>query len=304
MSDILADPLTLLSDRLARLVDEAARSIVAVHSGRRSSTSAIHWRPGVLVTAEEALERDDNISVTLPDGRTVAATLAGRDPTTDVAALRFQPDGLPTASLGDSTTLRAGHIVLAVGRQDDGPATNQGVVSFAGGPWQSLRGGTIDRLLRLDLRLSPRVEGGALVDVHGRTAGMTVRGARGRTLAIPTSTIDRVIDQLLVKGHIARGYLGAGLQRARLRQARGVQGQTEAERGVLVVSIDPNGPAARAGLLVGDAITAWNGAAVTRVREVMGQLGTDSVGTSAELRLLRGGMPTTLNIAIGERPHT
>src|SRR5579883_1238132 len=256
MTDIAADPLAALSHRLAGLVDESARSIVAVHSGRRWSTSAIHWRPGVLVTAEEGLERDEDIRIALPDGRNADASLAGRDPSTDVAVLRFQPDGLPVATLGNAGELRPGHFVLATGRHQGGPIVSQGIVSFVGGAWQSRRGGTIDQFLRLDLRLSPSAEGGALVDASGKVLGMTVLGPRHRALAIPRSTIDRAVDQLLAKGHVARGYLGAGLQQARLG------GKGEAQRGVLVVSLDPDGPAARAGLVIGDVITGWAGSPV------------------------------------------
>src|SRR6185437_12659179 len=116
---------------------------------------------------------------------------------------------------------------------------------------QGQRGGTIDHLLRLDLNLSPAAEGGALIDSAGRVLGMTVLGPRRRALAIPASTIDRAVDQLLAKGHVARGYLGAALQRVRLGGGAG-------DRGVLVVGIDAEGPAARAGLMVGDAIVGWD----------------------------------------------
>jgi S1-C subfamily serine protease len=292
MTDTLSDPLALYSDRVAALVETAARSVVAVHGGGRRSTSAIHWRPGILVTAEEALEREDDITVTLPDGRRVAATLAGRDPSTDVAVLRFPPDGLAVAQSAAASALRPGHFVLAVGRHEGGPIASHGIAGFVGGAWRSQRGGTIDHLLRLDLNLSPAAEGGALVDTAGRVLGMTVLGPRRRALAIPASTVDRAVDQLLAKGHVARGYLGAALQRVRLGS----------ERGVLVIGIDADGPAARAGLLVGDAIVGWNGTAVTRVREIMRLLGTDSVGTAVELGLVRGGQKLTLGITIGERP--
>jgi len=295
MTDAAADPLALLSDRLAALVEAAARSVVAVHGGGRHSTSAIHWRPGLLVTAEEALEREDDIAVTLPDGRRIPAVLVGRDPSTDVAVLRIAPDGLPVAQSGTTAALRPGHLVLAVGRHEAGPIASHGVAGFIGGAWQSQRGGTIDHLLRLDLNLSPAAEGGALVDTAGRVLGMMVLGPRRRALAIPASTIDRAVDQLLAKGHVARGYLGAALQRVRL-------GGGAAERGVLVIGIDADGPAARAGMLVGDVIVAWNGTAVARVREVMRLLGTDSVGVAVQLGIIRGGQPLTLGITLGERP--
>ncbi len=285
------NPLIAFSDHAARLVAAAAGATVAVHAGRARS-SGIHWRSGVLVTAEEVLDADDDIRVTLPDGRQVPASLAGRDPTTDVAVLRFQPDGLPVAPTADSGSLRAGHVVLGVGSRAGAPIAGLGMVAHVGGAWHSRRGGTIDTLLRLDLRLAADAEGGALVDTHGSVLGMVVSGPRGRVLAIPTATINRSVDQLLAKGYVGRGYLGAGLQPLR----------SPKQRGILVVSIDPEGPAARAGLLVGDIVTAWNAAPITRVREVIHRLGPDSVGQSVDLALSRGGAAAALKVVIGERP--
>ena len=152
------------------------------------------------------------------------------------------------------------------------------------------------------MALSPAAEGGAVVDVQGRVVGMAVLGPRRRALAIPTSTIDRVVDQLLAKGHVSRGYLGAGLQRARLGRPSNGAPPSGTDRGILVASIDPDGPAARAGLLVGDIVTTWNAKPVDRVREVMRFLGSDSIGNTVDLGLLRGGAPTTLKVVIGERP--
>jgi S1-C subfamily serine protease len=290
-----AGPLALLSERIAVLVEGAAQSVVALQGGRRG-TSGIHWRAGVIVTAEEALERDDDIAVSLPDGRQVAATLAGRDPTTDVAVLRFQPDGLPVAALGDAAPLRTGHWIVAVGRHRAGAIASQGIVSIAGPAWQSMRGGTIDRLIRLDLSLSPGSEGGAVIDADGRTLGMAVLGPRRRVLAIPASTIDRAVESLLAKGHVARAYLGASLEAVRLG------GTPSEKRGVLIVGIDPEGPAARASLLVGDIVTQWNGTTVSRVRDIWRALGSDNVGASVALTLVRGGKPETAQVTLGERP--
>src|SRR6266436_3947253 len=150
--------LVALSDAAAQLVERTARSIIAVHGGGRWPSSAIHWRSGVIVTAEEVLERDEDIKVTLPGGRVVATSLAGRDPSTDVAVLRFQPDGLTAAETTDAAMLRPGHIVLAIGSHDGAPIASLGIVGFAGGAWHSSRGGAIDRLLRLDLALNPLAE--------------------------------------------------------------------------------------------------------------------------------------------------
>jgi len=285
--------LAAFSDQSAQLVERMAGSVVAVHSGNRRSASGIHWRAGVIVTAEEALERDEDIKVTLPGGREVAVTLAGRDPTTDVAVLRLPaPDAaLPVAATADAAALRAGQVALAVGNHQGAPLASLGIVALAGGPWQSQRGGSIDSFIRLALTLTPAAEGGALVDAQGRVVGMTVLGPRRRALAIPASTIDRAVDQLLARGHVYRGYLGAGLQAVRLGGGRGI----------LVASLDPQGPAARGGLLVGDIVTAWNDRPIERVREVMRHLGGDSVGQAVDLALVRGGAAASVRVVFGER---
>ena len=296
------NPLVAFSDHAAQLVERTGSSIVAVHGGGRGSSSGIHWRSGVIVTAEEVLERDEDIKITLPGGRLVEASLAGRDPSTDIAVLRFQPDGLPAAQTGDASSLRPGHVALAVGNHEGAPLAALGIVAFVGGPWHSLRGGTIDNHVRVDLVLTQAAEGGALVDAQGRIVGMAVLGPRRRGLAIPASTINRVVDQLLAKGHIFRGYLGAGLQPMRRGRPSHDTQPSSSGRGVLVVSIDPDGPAARAGLLVGDIIMTWNAKPVDRVREVMQFLGAESAGSTVDLGLIRGGAPTALKVVIGERP--
>jgi S1-C subfamily serine protease len=293
-------PLAALSERTGDLVAGAARGIVSVGAGRWSA-SGIHWRPGVIVTAEDALSQDENIVVTLPGGKQVAASLAGRDPSTDVAVLRIDASDLPVAETGDPAKARAGQIVLAVGSRLGAPVASLGIVAFAGGAWSSMRGGTIDALLRLDLNLSPRGVGGALIDTDGRVLGMTVFGPRRRPLAIPSTTIDRAVDQLLAKGHAVHGYFGAGLQRVHLGRPGAAEGGA-GTRGILIASLDPSGPAAKAGLLLGDIVTTWDAKPVGRLREVMRLLGPDSVGRTVDLGLLRGGAPATARIVIGERP--
>jgi S1-C subfamily serine protease len=295
------NPLQALSDSTAALVERTAAGIVSVHGGGRWPSSGIHWRSGIIVTAEEALENDDNIKLTLPGGRSVEASLVGRDPTTDVAVLRFQPDGLLTAATG-TPLLRAGDAVLAVGAHEGAPLVAFGVVALSSGPWRSSRGGTIDNLIRLDLSLSPVAEGGALIDGQGRALGMTVLGPRRRALAIPTSTIERSVDQLLARGHVFRAYLGAGLRPLRGERQADSAATSGPGRGVLVVEVDPEGPSKRAGLLVGDVITSWNDKPIDRVRDVMHLLGPESVGSSVDLGLVRGGASAKLRVILGERP--
>ena len=293
--------LVALSDATAQLVERAAGSIVSVRGGGRWQTSGIHWRSGIIVTAEEVLERDENIELILPGGRSVEASLVGRDPTTDVAVLRFRPDGLPTAATAKAP-LRAGEAIFAVGNHDGTALAAFGIVALASGAWRSSRGGTIDEFLRLDLTLSPAAEGGALIDAQGRVLGMTVLGPRRRPLAIPTSTIERAVDQLLARGQVFRAYLGAGLRPLRRERGQDSSPAADGGRGVLVVDLDPEGPAKRAGLLVGDVITTWGGKSINHVRDVMHLLGPESVGTTVDLGLVRGGATATLQVILGERP--
>jgi len=301
-----ADVLLDLSTSLAAAVDRAARSVVAVHARDRLGASGVLWRDGVVVAASDAVERDEDLAVTLPDGQRLTAALAGRDPTTDVAVLRVESmQGVTVTETGDPAALRPGHFALAVGRRgDEGAAVvaSLGIVATSAGPWRSMRGGAIDRLIRLDLRLDPTAEGGALVDAAGKTMGIVVPGPRRRVLAIPATTIDRVADQLLAKGRIPRGYVGLGMRRVRL-DAKLAQSLSPPRRtGVIVLSVDSDGPAARAGLMLGDVLITWGGSPVADVRDIMERLGPESVGTAVELGVIRAGTPTRASVAIVERP--
>jgi S1-C subfamily serine protease len=289
-----AGPLQQFSDALADLVADAAPSVVAVHSAR-SRSSGFVWRPGLIVTADEALAEEGDISVTLPGGETGAAIVAGRDPTTDVAVLRVDRLEAPTASL-QSATPAAGALALAVGRQQGAPIAAFGSVSLVGDAWRSLRGGDIDARIELDLSLRRAGEGGLALDASGRAFGMAVFGPRQKALAIPAATIERVAAKLASDGRIARGYLGLGLQPTRLDGAGGI--------GAMVMNVDPGGPGAAAAVRQGDVIVAWDGQPIRDLRTLLRALGPDSVGSTVKLSVLRGGAPVEAALTIGERPQS
>jgi S1-C subfamily serine protease len=206
-----------LSNDLASAVEHAARAVVAVHGRPRLPSTGVHWRPGIVVTAEHTVRADEEIRVAWADGRTAPASLVGRDPGTDLAVLRVGETDWPVAEVGDSASLKVGHVVLAVGY---GPRASWGVVSALGGAWRTWRGGEVDRLVRIDLVLYPGFSGGPLVDAAGKVAGLVTSGlSRHLELAVPVSTVGRVVDELLTTGRISRGYVGLGLQPVALPEA-------------------------------------------------------------------------------------
>ena len=297
-----ANPLAALSGHVADAVERAAASVVAVLGRGRPSSSGFISQPGVVVTASDALERDEDISVILPAGDEVAATLAGRDPTTDIAVLRVDNKQIAAVSSPRAGVLRTGELALCVGRRHDGPSARLAVVAVSGGPWQSQRGGRIDRTIRLDRGIDPREEGGVLVDADGAFIGMAVPGPRRTALAIPAETIARVAPHLLAHGRVARGYLGLGLHPVRLDPGLIARLSLPERRGVIVVNIDPQGPGQAAGALIGDIVVTWNGESVRTVREVLRRLGPDAVGQEIDLGVVRGGEMRAVKLKVGERP--
>ena len=282
-----------LSAAFARLVGIAASSVVAVKSAH-SRSSGFLWRPGLIVTADEALSEEGDATVTLPSGESLAARLVGRDHTTDIAVLRVERSDLPAVQL-EITPLPVGALTIAVGADDGAPTAALGVVSRSTGPWWSLRGGEITARIELDLRMRQSAEGGLAIDATGRTIGMTVFGPRRRVLVIPSATIERVAARLEKHGHIPRGYLGLGFQLVAIEGGG---------RGVMIMNVEPQGPGAKAGVHQGDTIVTWNGEPIRHVRSLLRALGPDSVGQTVTLGLRRGGETRNIALTIAERPAT
>lgn len=282
-----------LSAALARLVEIAAPGVVAVKSDR-SRSSGFFWRPGLIVTADEALSEEGDFAVTLPSGDSIAARLVGRDHTTDIAVLRVERSDQQPVPL-ETHPVPVGVLALAVGAEDGAPTVAFGMVSRSTGPWWSLRGGEINARIELDLRMRQSAEGGLAIDATGRAIGMTVFGPRRRVLVIPSTTIERVAARLEKHGHIPRGYLGLGF---RLVAVEG------GGRGVMVMNVEPQGPGAKAGVHQGDIVVAWNDEPVRHVRSLLRVLGPDSVGQTVTLGMRRGGETRNVQLTIAERPTT
>lgn len=298
MTTILAD----VSTALASLVSGAEASIVRVDGRRRFPASGIVWTSdGVIMTAEHVVRRDDNISVGLPDGSTVAANLVGRDRTTDVAILKVEASSIVPFTESDKNGPAVGAMVLALGRPGRTVQATSGILSALGESWRTRMGGQIDRYVQTDVLMYPGFSGGPLVDAHGYLVGMNSSELLpGVSLAVPVTTLARVAESLLAHGRVRRGYLGINSQGVRLpKSAREQLGQ---DSGLLVVSVEPDSPADKAGVTLGDTLVSIAGSAIRHHSDLMAQLTGERVGTTVLVRLLRGGQLANLDITIGERP--
>ena len=296
-----SNALTDLSEALAAAVEKAARSIVTVDARRRFGASGIVWTAdGIIVTADHVVERDENITVTLPGGTEAAATIVGRDPGSDIAVLKVEKTGLTPIEHGQAA--KVGNLALAVGRPAGGePGASFGVVGAVGGAWRTFRGGTVDGYLRSDTTFYPGFSGGPLVDGAGRALGLnSSRLGRGSGMTVPIAAVATVVEALRTSGKIRRGYLGIGSQAAQLPEALAASLGGQAS-GLLIVGVEPGSPADSAGLLLGDILVAMGGTPLTETDDLQGQLGPDSVGKAVPAVILRGGERREITITVGER---
>ena len=299
----MSSELINLSNALARETDRAAASIVAVHTEARGSSSGVVWRAGVIVTAEHALRRDEEIQVTLPDGRVVTAALVGRDPSTDLAVLKCADASASVTEFSDTATIKPGGLALVVGRtRASGPVAALGAISLVASERRTWVGAALSPYVRLDIGLQPTAVGGAVIDAYGRVIGIaTPRFARFGAIAVPAATVNRVVDALLKSGHIPHGYLGVGLHPIRLPDALRQTIQREEKTAAMVVEVAPDGPAHKAGIMIGDLLLSFGSHPISRVEDVHAQLAADAIGKTVAVQLLRGGVAQEAKIVIAER---
>jgi S1-C subfamily serine protease len=303
-----ASELTALSDTLANAVERAGQSIVTVAGRPRQAATGILWRSDsgeiIIVTADHVVEREDDVTVGFADGREVKAQLIGRDPSTDLAALRVAASDLggatPVETAGEA---KVGHLVLAIGRPSpSGLRASMGVVSAVDGPRRSWRGGEIEGIIYADLTLYPGFSGGPLVNLAGQVVGLnSSRLTRESSTAIPVATVRRVVGSLLTHGRIKRGYLGVGTQQLPLPAALAQKAGVSQENALLVVSVEEGSPAEQGGLLIGDIIIALAGQPVYDAQSLRAQLGGDRVGQPLAIKVIRGGEPHEVSVTVGER---
>ena len=297
----MLEVLPKLSDALADTIATAGPGVVRVEGRKRMPASGTVWSPDTVVTAHHVVEHDDNINVGLADGRTVPASVVGRDPTTDLAVLRSEGAGLTAPIWAEPEGLRLGHLVLALGRPGQSVRATLGIVSVLGKAWHTATGGLLDPYLESDVVMYPGFSGGPLVNVAGNYLGINTSAIlRGASMAVPTPTIRRVVETLLTHGRIRRGYLGVGSQPVRLPQ--GLAEQVGQESGLMVVSVAPGSPAELNGLHMGDAIFALAGRPVRYVDDLLAMLSGDLIDKAVTLSIVRGGEVKELTVTIGEHP--
>jgi S1-C subfamily serine protease len=289
-----------LSQSIAETVEAIQDSIVTVHGGGRSTSSGVVWRPGVIVTVRHGLRRSDTLSIA-QHGEPIPATLAGSDAGTDLAVLRADAGaGKPVEPIGGQTT-RVGEVVLAIGRSALGDiSASAGIIARLGSSWRTWRGGQIDKLIRPDLQLYVGQPGSALVNEGRRVLGINSAAlARNAVITVPATTIDRIVDAILERGHVPRPFLGAAMQAVPVPEAlRSHFGEAEA---LLVLHVEAKAPAESAGILVGDLLQSFAGHPVHNVHDVQHRLSSLHVGETVPVAVIRGGVKIDLKVVLADR---
>ena len=296
MTDIIKG----LSSDLAAIVERGGASVVRVQ-GRRLPSSGVVWTAdGVIVTTHHAVEWDEGIELGLSDGSTVPATLVGRDPTTDLALLRGKASGLKTPRWADVSDAKVGHVALALTRPGRSVRASLGIVSVRGEAWRTPAGGRLDAYLQTDIPRHPGFSGGLLVSASGEALGVGTSGLlRGANLAVPFPSVRRVADALLAHGQVRRGYLGLGTYAVRLPAtlAKGLSQPTA----LLIVSVEDESPAARAGLHLGDVLVSFDGQPLRHPSDLLPLLDESKIGTEVPARIVRAGEPRDVRLEVGAR---
>ena len=297
----MSEVLKTLSDEMASAVDAAAASLVRVEGRRRlAATGIIHSADGLIVTANHVVERDENVRIGLPDGNTVSATVVGRDPSTDIAVLRVNADGLTPANWDLNGDARVGHLVLALGRPEATVQATLGVISALGESWRTAMGGQIDSYIQTDVTMYPGFSGGALLSASGYFVGLNSSAlARGVSVTIPAATIARIAGTLQQHGRVKQGYLGVSAQPVRLPAS--VASTLSQETGLMLIAVEENSPAAQGGMAMGDTLVRMDNQPIRMMDDLMALLSGDRVGKSVSAQIVRGGAVQDVSVTVGER---
>jgi len=283
----MTNPLTEFSNNLASAVEKGGASTILVDGRKRYPASGIAYKDDLILTADHVVTREEDIKVILPDGKSLSATIAGRDPGTDLALLRLAEKTLQPATTSEDVNV--GALVLALGRPNsDGIQASWGIVTSIHGPTRTHRGGLLDGFIRSETTPYPGFSGGPLMNTDSEVLGLNTSGlTRGSSLTIPVKVAWRIADDLAQNGTVKRGYLGVRTQ--------------PVANGLLVLWLEEGGPAENGGLLVGDILTSVGGQKVSDPDDLFSALNSVVVGNATPIEVIRGGKPETIKVTVGER---
>jgi S1-C subfamily serine protease len=292
---------TQLSESFSGAIESIQDSIVTIHSGGRSTSSGVVWRPGIVITTHHGLRHREEIKV-FQTGDPITANLINGDPATDLAVLRISSEKLkPVKSTNNGVS--TGQVVLSIGRSRLGDVSAScGIIARTGDAWRTWRGGQIDRLIRPDIQLYVGQSGSALVNEQRQVLGINSPAlARQAVITIPTQTIDRIIDAILERGHLPRPFLGIAMQAVPIPEPARSLFPAEAEQALLVMHVEPKTPASLAGVMVGDLIVSANNDSIGNVRQFLHWLSDLHIGDTISLVMIRGGVKVDLTVSVADR---
>jgi len=293
-----------LSKEISSTIDKAGKSVVAVDGRSGHTSSGIVWRPDIVLTAAHTIRHETGIRVILGPESSVHAKLAGSDRGSDIALLKLvQEIDAPPAQLSNPTPLAIGDFTVAIARTRRGHiVASSGIISGLMGEWSVART-RIDQFIRPDLNLYPGFSGGVLVAADGTFLGLNTSGLlRGKPITIPSSTLTRIAEEIAAKGHVAQPYIGLVMQPveipATLQQKAGVNTAS----GLLVMHVEPGGPADGAGVLLGDILIYVDGNTLDDLDDIHQALSRKTIGQDLKVSYLRGGQKIEISFGVGERP--
>lgn len=297
----MTNPFTDFSKGLTSAVEKGGASTILVDARKRYPASGIAYAEDLVLTADHVVTREDDIKVSLPDGKSLKATLAGRDPGSDLALLRLAEKALTPTKISDN--VKVGQLVLALGHPNDaGMQASWGIVTAISGPTRTHRGGLLDEYISTETTPYPGFSGGPLVNTEGEVLGLNTSGlTRGSSLTIPVKVAWRIADALAKHGSVKRGYLGVRTQPVEIPEAARKTLKREQSGGLLVLWLEENGPAQKGGLFVGDTLVAIGGQPVSDPDDLFAALNSDTVGKSIAVEVLRGGKAESVSVTVGER---
>jgi S1-C subfamily serine protease len=293
-----------LSKEISNAVTQAGQTVVAVDGRAGHTSSGIVWRDSFILTASHSIRHEAQLSVILPSGKKARAQLAGRDHGTDIALLKSQDDlGISNAEFGSTASLSIGEIVVAIARTRRGNiVASSGILSGLMGEFRTGRS-RIDQFIRPDLMLYPGFSGGALIDATGKILGMNTGSLlRGKPLTMPASTLTRVAEELASRGHVARPYIGLVMQPVPIPESLQKSSGIQSQAGLLVMHVEPQGPADAAGALLGDVLVSLDGHNFDDIQDLQEVLQRRGANQEVKATAIRAGQRTEFTIRIGERP--